>query len=349
MSLTGGLDTRMIMALRRPQPGSLPCYTFGGTLRECQDVIVARQVARALEQPHDVIGLEDEFFSRFSHYAERVVYLADGCVEVSRAPDLYLNSKAREIAPVRVTGLYGGEVLRGVRAFKPEDPPPGLRTPDFLCHILQARETYASIVHGHPISFAVFKQAPWCQYGSLAIEETQLSLRSPFLDNDLVQTVFRAPKSAVGTSSVSLQLVADGNKALLRIPTDRGLGGAVGCLSEAASRARLEFLFKAEYAYDVGMPQSVARLDHVLRTLRLERLFLGRHKIFHFRIWYKNALSQYVREMLLDPRTLSRPYVQRRSLESMVAGHLRGDRNYTSEIHKVLTLELSHRLFLDRK
>ena len=28
-------------------------------------------------------------------------------------------------------------------------------------------------------------------------------------------------------------------------------------------------------------------------------------------------------------------------------GHLKGDRNYTNEIHKVLTLEILHRLFLD--
>jgi hypothetical protein len=30
-----------------------------------------------------------------------------------------------------------------------------------------------------------------------------------------------------------------------------------------------------------------------------------------------------------------------------VQGHLRGGRNYTNEIHKLLTLELFHRLFLD--
>jgi asparagine synthase (glutamine-hydrolysing) len=42
MSLTGGLDTRMIMAWHKVAPGSLPCYTFGGTYRECRDVIVAR-------------------------------------------------------------------------------------------------------------------------------------------------------------------------------------------------------------------------------------------------------------------------------------------------------------------
>ena len=39
MSLTGGLDTRAIMAWHKPSPGSLPCYTFGGTYRECRDVL----------------------------------------------------------------------------------------------------------------------------------------------------------------------------------------------------------------------------------------------------------------------------------------------------------------------
>jgi hypothetical protein len=52
--------------------------------------------------------------------------------------------------------------------------------------------------------------------------------------------------------------------------------------------------------------------------------------------------------MLLDRRTLSRPYVERNRLEAVVRGHLKGDRNYTTAIHKMLTLELLHRLFFDR-
>jgi asparagine synthase (glutamine-hydrolysing) len=110
----------------------------------------------------------------------------------------------------------------------------------------------------------------------------------------------------------------------------------------------LNFTFKAEYAFDHGMPQWLARIDHALSPLRLERLFLGRHKFAHFRIWYRDALSQYVRDMLLDERTLCRPYIERKRLQAVVRSHLKGDRNYTTAIHKVLTLELLHRLFLDR-
>ena len=106
-------------------------------------------------------------------------------------------------------------------------------------------------------------------------------------------------------------------------------------------------MFKAEYAYDHGMPQWMAQIDHRLSLFHLERLFLGRHKFYHFRVWYRDALAGYLQEVLLDPRTLSRPYLERNKLEAVVRSHIKGDRNYTTEIHKVLTLELLHRLFLD--
>ena len=337
----------MVMAWQRLQPGSLPCYTFGGMRRDCQDVVVAREVARACEQPHQVIGVGEELLSRFPHYAERTIYLTEGCVNVGLTPDLYLHERARQIAPVRLTGLYGGEILRGTRAFKPEETPSGLFSREFVHYIRQANEIYRDAVQGHPVSFAAFRQAPWYHYGILALEETQLSVRTPFLDNDLVRTLLRAPQSTLGSHGVSLRLIADGNPALARIPTDRGVGGNRGGVGEALSRGPLEFLFKAEYAYDMGMPQWLAQLDHAFSPLHLERIFLGRHKIFHFRTWYRDALAGYVREMLLDPRSLSRPYIDGKGLEALVRGHLRGNRNYTTEIHKVLTLEIVHRLFLD--
>ena len=346
MSLTGGLDTRMILAWQKPSPGSLPCYTFGSMLHENQDVRIARRVAKICNQPHQVITAGQEFLSEFPHYAERAVYLTDGCVDVSRAPDLYLNERAREIAPVRMTGNYGGEVLRGVRGFKPEQPLPGLFNPELLTHVRRATDAYGGFLQENPVSFAVFTQSPLYQYGVLAIEQTQLTLRSPYLDNDFVRTVFRAPESSFASNNLSLRLIADGSAPLLQIPTDRGVGGRNGILS-GAWRGLLEFQFKAEYAYDMGMPQWLARIDHVLSPLGLERVFLGRHKVFHFRVWYRDFLAGYIQEMLLDPRSLSRPYVERKGLEAMVRGHVKGNRNYTSALHKVLTLEIIHRLFVD--
>jgi asparagine synthase (glutamine-hydrolysing) len=346
VSLTGGLDSRMIMAWHKAPAGTLPCYTWGGTRRDCQDVLVARDVARACGQSHEVVVLGKEFTSRFADHANRAIFLTDGGVDLGLAPDVYMNQRAREIAPARMTGLYGGEVLRRVRMLKAIPPIPGLFRSDLSGSFEQARQTLDGVVACHPLSFGVFRQAAWFHYTTLSLEETLITMRPPFLDNEFVKTVFQAPESACRTNDVSTRLIFDGNPALSRIPTDRGLGGRPAAI-EKLTNAWQEFSFKAEYAYDYGMPQWLARIDYRLSPLHLERLFLGRHKPFHFRMWYRHELAGYVREMLLDPRSLSRPYLERRMVEHIVHAHTTGSGNYTTEIHKLLKLELLHRNFID--
>jgi len=346
LSLTGGFDTRMIMAWQQPAPQSLPCYTFGGMFRDSRDVVVARQVARLCQQRHDVIRVDQGFLSRFPAYAERSVYLTDGCVDVGRSPDLYINERAREIAPIRMTGNLGDEVLRQTAAFKPLGTLPESFCSEFLPYVHQARTTYNEIRRGHPLSFAAFRQAPWHHYGVLALEETQVTMRSPYLDNDLVRTVFRAPPSALANNDIRLRLICAASPALQRVRTDRGFAGRDG-LGAAIARGYHEFTFKAEYACEYGVPR-VPTVDRLVASLGLHRFFSGRHKFYHFAPWYREGLSGYVQDVLLDPRTLSRPYLDRKKVEAMVKSHVAGTRTCTGEIHRLLAVELLHRLFVDR-
>jgi asparagine synthase (glutamine-hydrolysing) len=345
IALTGGLDTRVIMAWQKPAAGSLPCYTFGGPYRECHDVVLARKIANLCEQPYTVIPVADEFLTNFHQYAEGSMYRSEGSVDLSRTSDLYVSEKACQIAPVKVVGTYGSEILRRAVMFKATKPAAGLFRDEVMQSVVQAGETYSRLRRQHPVTFAAFRQSPWYHHGVLALEQSYLSVRSPYLDNDFVRTVFRAPANECN-QDVRLRLIQDGSKRLAQLPTDRGVGGAPRPFA-AASRYLLEFSFKAEYAYDYGMPQWVAQVDHLCKPLHLERLFLGRHKLLHYRLWYREALGRYVKEMLLDPRTLSRPYIERKAVERIVHGHLHGGRNHTTEIHKLLSLELLHRLFVD--
>jgi asparagine synthase (glutamine-hydrolysing) len=348
MTLTGGMDTRMIMAWHKAAPGTLPCYTFGGTYRECHDVRIARRVAEVCKQPYQVIPIGPEFLSKFPHYAERSVYLTEGGVDVYRASDLFVSEKARAIAPAKVVGTYGSEIIRRAVMFKAVKPPEGLFKQDFLPHVAQAERTYADLRREHPLTFAAFRQSPWYHQGILALESTQLSVRSPYLDNDFVRTVYRAPKSdALEKDDVRLRLIRDGSPTLGKILSDRGIGGNPANPISAIAHGYMEFTFKAEYAYDYGMPQRLSRLDHSVSALHLERIFLGRHKTSHFRVWYRDQLSGYVRETLLDRKTLSRPYLEPKAVEEVVNGHTKRGLNYTSPIHKLLTLELVQRLFFD--
>ena len=349
IAMTGGLDTRVILASHPPAPGTLPSYTFGGPFRDSRDVIIGRKIAALCRQSHQVITVGDEFLTAFPRYAENTISITEGTVDVSRTSDLYVSEKARAIAPAKIVGTYGSEIVRQAVMFKPVEPLAGLFSADFLPQVRNAGVTYAALRKQHPVTFAAFRQSPWYHHGVLALEQSRLSVHSPFMDNDFVRTVYRAPQESSSNGDVRLRLIRDGSPALGRIPSDRGVGGNGGGPIPALVRAYQEFTFKAEYAYDYGMPQSVSRIDHVLAPLRLERLFLGRHKLLHFRVWYRDQLAQYVRGVLLDPLTLSRPYLEKKMVEAVVEGHLKGGLNYTTAIHKLLTLELLHRLFIDAR
>ncbi len=348
LSLTGGLDTRMIAACNGIKPGQVPCYTFGGMYGDCYDLKIARKVAQVIGQNHEVLRVGTGFLRDFPKLAERTVQISEGNLDVTGATDLYVNIKAREIAPIRLTGNYGSEVLRGARHLKAVAPCEGLFEKEFEDQINNAAATLERISQGNGVSFAAFKQTPWHHYNRLSLEQSQLVLRSPFLDNELVELAYRAPLHTLRGNEMSMRLIRDGNPKLARIMTDRALGDGASRTVSSVGHAYLEFLFKAEYAYNHGMPQWLARMDHVVSGLHLERLFLGRHKFYHFRIWYRDQLSEYVKSVLLDPKAISRPYLKGKRLQQIVNAHLEGRRNYTAEISKLLTAELTQRVLFEQ-
>ena len=240
-------------------------------------------------------------------------------------------------------GTWGSELLRQATTFKPVQPEAGLYRPELLRYIANAESSYASARQAHPVTFAAFRQTPWAQYGIEALEQTQVAIRPPFLANDFVRTVYSAP--APGHADIRARLIMEGNPALASIPSDRGVRADSNGIAATAGRILRELSFKCEYAFDMGMPQWLARTDHALSPLKIETVVRGRHKFLHFRTWYRDGLSDYVRQILLDPITLSRSFLQREKVEAVVASHTTGRENHTTTIHTLLTLELVHRQF----
>jgi asparagine synthase (glutamine-hydrolysing) len=343
LSMTGGVDSRMILACARTEPGKFPCYTFGGMYRECADVKLSRVVAQACKQPHETIALNPAFFTEFPALAAKAVYITDGSLDVTGATDLYVHRRVREIAPVRVSGLNGGEILRRLVMFKPRTGMwENILAPEMMRHVEATAETYAGELNGHRLSFAAFKQTPWHMHARLAIERSQITIRTPYMDNELVALAYRTPPECL-ENSVSLRIIAEGEPSLAGIGTDRGLALKSVPVLGKLGHFWQEFTFKAEYAYDYGMPQWLAKVDHALQPFHLERIYLGRHKWHHFRIWYKNELSRFLKDMLLDSAALRRPYMSPSRLQGVILDHIRGSRNYTVEIHRLLTCEFIQR------
>lgn len=344
LALTGGLDTRVVMAWSDTAPGTLPCYTYGGGTRDSRDVTIGRVVAELCGQEHRTLRVSDEFLSAFERYAARTVYLSDGCADVSHATDLFLSEQARSIAPVKVVGTWGSEILRRLVTFKPATYDSGLFDANLESQARLAVQTYEQELKTHPVTFSAFKQTPWAQFGVETIEQTQVRVRAPFLDINFVKAAYRAPSH--DRADVRTRLVAEGQARLASIPTDRGVTSNKNGLVAFLSRCWEEATFKAEYLSDLGMPHWFAKADRLLAPARLGERFLGRHKFCHFRLWYRTRLKDQMLGVLLDPETHSRPYLVRTGVERIAQDHASGRANYTATIHRLLSLEFIERHLL---
>ena len=347
LSLTGGLDTRLIMAYRQDSHIPLPCYTFGGQSGDVLDVRIAKEIASAHHQVHSVVSLDADFFSCFPDLAERSIFITDGTLDVCGSHELYLNRLARQIAPIRMTGNYGSEILRNASTFKTSPICEQLFHPDFSRYVSEARRTFSDVSGGNRLSVTAFKEVPWSLYGTLAAAQSQLTVRTPYMDNDLVGLSYQAPKDTKVCKELFIRLITDLDKDTMRIRTDRGIGGGSHFVLSKLIQMLFAVWFKMEWYYNDGMPHWVSKLDAMLSPLHPERLILGHHKYLHYRLWFRSELSNYLREILLDRRMESRPYFNKKFVRFMVDSHIRGDRNYTNEINKALTAELVHRVLVD--
>jgi asparagine synthase (glutamine-hydrolysing) len=194
------------------------------------------------------------------------------------------------------------------------------------------------------VSFAAMKNIPWHLYGRLAVAQSQLVVRSPYMDNELVSLAYQAPPALRKTSELSLRLIADLNPALGAIRTDMGLGGSGSRILAYPRRLHRYALFKAEWYYNLGMPHWLSAFDPwPLKTF--EPLFLGSHKIDHYRIWFRDQLAEYIRSVLSDPATATRPYLKPGACQRLIATR-RKPGIYVHEVSMLITLELIQKLFL---
>ena len=101
------------MACHPHDPRCETSYTFTGPTGQTLDDRVAVRVAAACGLEHQLLRLGPDFFSNFAAHADRTVYVTDGCSGALGAHEIYFHRQARALAPVRLTGNYGSEILRG--------------------------------------------------------------------------------------------------------------------------------------------------------------------------------------------------------------------------------------------
>ncbi len=149
-----------------------------------------------------------------------------------------------------------------------------------------------------------------------------MNIRTPLLDNDIVDLMCRVPHENSNIKDLLLALNSSG----------------VDFFSE--SRTGLKTYFKTFY-------NSIK-----INNRRANRCYceeLNSNNNWQFCSWYRKELSTLVKDILYDNRSLDRSYIDKKVIKKFIDDHIQGKQNYTKEITLLLTVELIYRVFIDQK
>ncbi len=343
ISLTAGLDSRMIMACLPKGGEKRVCYTFAGQKQDTLDARLAGRVADVCGLEHEILRLGMDFFSNFASYADRTVYITDGCLGALGAHEIFLNRQARQLAPVRLTGVFGGEILRGVSMFKPLGLSPRLVNPD-LGQSLNSLAQEWNRDSQHPVTFTAFREIPQKRFGTPAASRSQLTFRTPYLDNEIVALAYRAPESLRGSLLPAWSLVEGNSQVLSRIPTDMGVVAKANGLGMAPRRILSKAVCKLDYLYAEGLPHWLSSFDRLFDLVDSGARLFGWHKFLHYRRWFRRELADYIARVLKEAQSRRSAFWNSGFLETLAHEHINGHRNYVHEIDAVITLDAVERL-----
>jgi asparagine synthase (glutamine-hydrolysing) len=374
--LSGGLDTSSVVAIMRQIKGS-PFKTFTAGFREeaFNEIEDARIVAEHLDVNFitTVINYEDGF----ADMLEKIVWHHDSPFEdTSAIPSYWAAKLAKEHADTVLTGdfpdqLIGGSghqvhalsrerndgiLLRGLRALKANRwirrIPWKAGSTGFLDKMKRFiyRETFSleeqRILESMPVPPLLRK----CLY-----TKEFLNASARFDPLDLARTIYG---DVEGEGLLDKILYFD----ILSYASDDLIVKVERMTSAHGLNAFSPF-------YDMDLVDFVASLPPNMKIRGNEtkfimrqamRTFLPKHTMnkkkqgFAMPIgeWLVENLADYVRDILLDSRSLNRGYFNKEFMRQMIENFLAGKSDYASgsqsTIICLLTLELWHRLFMDR-
>jgi asparagine synthase (glutamine-hydrolysing) len=342
ISLTAGVDSRMIMACLPQTRGKPICYTFSGENRDTLDARLAARVAKECGLQHQILRLGPSFFSDFASHVDRTVYATDGALGSLGAHEIYLNNQARVLSPVRLTGVFGGEILRGVSMFKPLHFAQQLLNAE-LAETITSCTTQWSHDGEHPVTFAAFREIPEKRFGTRG-QPLSDELPHSLFDNEIVALAYQAPETVRTSIDFPVSLVEANNPSLARIPSDMGAMGEPNRFAAAPRRIFSKVVCKVDYLRTEGLPHGLSRLDSLFTQLSAALGIAGLHKYLPYRIWFQRELAAYVDGILTDAQVRRSSLWDSRFLEHMASDHATGHKNYVRESDAVLTLEAVERL-----
>ena len=357
VQLSGGLDSRAVLAMMGRQ--HYPIHTISFGVPGCDDARFAREVAARRGTVHHFLELKPDYLRT---QAEEGVKLSNGLKSCVHMHVLGTLAETAEIVNVLYTGSLGDSIMgthlqRDLLAIHsptvlarmlfnrynhcfPEDTHPQLFSDDFYAQVegtvfeefSQALAESRACLSANKREHYSIRQNDrrWVLEGQNLLR-SRVIVRTPFYDNDLVDFMVSVPPGLRCDKYLYIRGLVRAAPDLAKVPYARTGLPLVPCMRDLFIRANQQvrwWLRQAGFKW-ISTPQKRPYAD--------------------YNHWMRTVLRDWVEDVLLDPRTLSRGYWRPQYVHTLVERHMRGEGNFAPQLGVLLTVELWHRLFLESR
>jgi asparagine synthase (glutamine-hydrolysing) len=353
LSLSGGLDTRVILSALDRRRCRVATFTLGG--KGCADEVIADQLARMAGSDHHFVALDDGYLGDLLPPAQRMASLTDGMF-VSHGFTEMRALQAFEDADFSVLLRgHAGELAKTSTAwpFHTDARIAGMRSTDeWLGYVLSRfegrrvatdprealSERYAQSAGyegprhalGTVVTDIDLPPADLCSYvylheyhrrvtiPSLEIFRNAVDVRLPLADIDFLSAVLEGPPQWRADTTIHRALIAANGSAYLRVRNpNTGAPAGAGRLQEAV--------------FD--------KLNTVLRRLNV----YGYRHYHHFDGWMRHTLLDTVQRVLLSPDALDHGAFRESTVRRLIDGARQGRPEGDGALQALTIVELWRR------
>ncbi|AEH45594.1 asparagine synthase [Thermodesulfatator indicus DSM 15286] len=358
ISLSGGLDSRSILAALGGEAQGLPSYTLG--LPSCEDERLSARMAQIAGTRHEFLPITEDSLRDFVSLAKTLVYYSDGFYFPHESTEkVALDYFKRAPFKILFRG-HGGELAKASLAFPVQvdkqvlnsDSPltlteiflrkANLVLPDiapekfFLIEDLkrlparikeESLSKISSLLENLSpgdvfLHFYLFEYMSRQVVSSLNIFRTQIEVRLPFTDEVFLKKLFSLPIEKRWEGEIHIEIVKTCMPALVKVPNSN-TGAPLD-----AGKLRLWLTDK---------------FNSLLKKLSVP----GFRHYTEFDKWQRKYFREALEQILFDKKTLDRGIYEPRVLKEVFDAHITGKKNYARFLGTAAGLELWFREFLD--
>lgn len=351
VSLSGGFDTRMIVANIVKKLPSIHTYTSGGP--HCKDVRFASKIAKMLGTHHHLFEYEPQDLILAS---KKKTYLLEGLIDTDSFGIMNRLEEIKIFLDVEISGIGGGEIHRGncitknmeiskneeelfkaICAYLAFKVPDELLDKDFRENREASINCLKSLFYKYndkPLlnksdHFFIRETLPSYTRSHFIIKNNQFEFRAPYFDLDLVDFIQTVPISLRKNSYIM-------SKVFLRL---------------SPKLAKFSFEASGCPVYISQFQEKVCKIRNRFTKVakRLSGQDLANYRLVDYGRWLQEnqEVQKHVKEILLTQKTKQIPHLKREAIQRILEEQFTDKKDNWNLINRLLVLELWRWIFLE--